>query len=37
MMVLFSVGRMAWRMVVRNEEIEPGGSDGRQMVDRAKL
>jgi hypothetical protein len=34
--VLFSLGRAAWRMLVRNEEPEPGGSYGRQIVGRSQ-
>lgn len=35
-LVAWGVGRMFWRMTVRNEPPEPGGSQGRQMVDRGR-
>jgi hypothetical protein len=31
--LLISLARTAWRMLVRNEESEPGGSHGQQIVD----
>jgi hypothetical protein len=30
--LLFSLGRAAWRMFFRNEESESGGSHGQQIV-----
>jgi len=30
--LLFSLGRAAWRMFLRNEESESGGSHGQQIV-----
>jgi hypothetical protein len=38
-LVLFPVigmGRMAWRIWCQNEEMEPGGSYGRQFFGRSK-
>ena len=35
-LVLIAVGRLAWRMLWRNEESVPGGSDGRQLFGRGK-
>lgn len=31
---LVGLGRLAWGVWVRNEELQPGGSDGRQIFRR---
>jgi hypothetical protein len=34
--VAVGIGRMIWRIVRSNEEMQPGGSMGRQMFGRSK-
>jgi hypothetical protein len=34
--VVLAIGRMIWRVVWGNEEMQPGGSEGRQMFGRSK-
>ena len=33
---LLGLARMAWRIFVRDEEMQPGGSFGRQFLGRTK-